>query len=200
MQFHPIADVYIVPYSRQHHICPTICQESSIYKCGCPEAFNTVRSNCTNTERKMSLQHPVVCEQIGQRELYLGSARAAAEGVERDFEHVVTVSSYEQPLTTAFFPLVDGPEVEYPAFKRAVEVTRRHYRRGESTLVQCEVGISRSAAIVATVLAAEEGTTFDEGLAEVKRYRSRASPRAPLRECAERYLRSCSRQRPPSTA
>lgn len=137
----------------------------------------------------MSLQHPVVCEQIGQRPLYIGSARAASDGViDEEFSHVVTVSSYSQPRTTEFFPLTDGPEIEYSQFKKAVEVTRQHYGEEEPLLVQCEVGVSRSAAVIATVLAAEESQSFEEALTEIKQYRGRASPRRPLRDCAERYL------------
>lgn len=138
----------------------------------------------------MSLQHPMVCEQIGQRPLYIGSSRAASEGVvDEEFCHVITLSSYPQSRTTEFISLVDGPEVEYSRFKEAVEIGRQCYRRSEPVLVHCEVGISRSAAVIATVMAVEEGGSFEEALEEIKRYRSRASPRRPLRECAEKYMR-----------
>jgi len=85
--------------------------------------------------------------------------------------------------------LVDGVDVEYSQFKKAVEAAREAYQQGGKVLVQCEVGISRSAAIIAAVLAAEEAQTFEEALREVRQYRQRASPRQPLRECAKRYLR-----------
>mgnify|MGYP003859330597 CR=1 FL=1 len=137
----------------------------------------------------MSLQHPVVCEQIGARPIYIGSSRAASEGViDETFDEVITVSSYSQPRTTTFIPLTDGQRVEYEMFKRAVEKARDAYSQGKSVLVHCEVGISRSASVIAAVLAAEEGATVDESLTEIKRYRQRVSPRRPLRECAERYI------------
>ena len=140
-------------------------------------------------ERVMALEHPVVCEQIGHRPLFIGSSRAAVEGTtEETFSDVVTVSSYALPLTTECIPLVDGANVEYSQFKKAVEATREAYQRGGKVLVQCEVGMSRSAAIIATVLAAEEAKTFEEALEEVQRYRQRAAPRQPLRECAKQYL------------
>lgn len=149
----------------------------------------------------MSLQHPVVCEQIGHRPLYLGSARAASEGVvDCEFDHVISVSSYSQPRTTKFVPLVDGPGVEYSGFKEAVEAAREGYQQGDLTLVHCEVGISRSAAVLATVLAAEEGMTFEEAIKEIRKYRSRASPQRPLRESAEQYLQEESSERPLLTA
>jgi atypical dual specificity phosphatase len=144
----------------------------------------------------MALQHPVVCEQIGHRPLYLGSSRAAAEGViDEKFSHVITVSSYSQPRTTEFIPLVDGPELDYSQFKQAVETIRQYYRQREPILVHCEVGISRSAAVIATTLAAEEHKSFEEALEEVKQYRRRASPRKPLRKCAKRYLQETKRQK-----
>ena len=149
----------------------------------------------------MSLQHPVVCEQIGQRPLYIGSARAAANGViDEEFSHVITVSSYSQPRTTEFVPLTDDPEIEYSQFRKAVEVTRQHYRKEEPLLVQCEVGVSRSAAVIDTFLAAEESQSFEEALTEIKEYRGRASPRRPLRDCAERYLQQESKHRSPLLA
>lgn len=137
----------------------------------------------------MSLQHPVVCEQIGERSLYLGSARAASEGVvDEKFRHVVTLSSTKQSLTTSFIPLVDGSELEYSQFREAVDLTRRYYRQRGPVLVHCEVGISRSAAVIATVIAIEDGLSFEKALEEIKRYRGRASPRRPLRKSAKRYL------------
>lgn len=137
----------------------------------------------------MSLQHPIVCEQIGHRPLFIGSSRAASEGgTEETFTDVITVSSYSLPRTTEFIPLVDGVDVEYSQFKKAVEAAREAYQRGGKVLVQCEVGISRSAAVIAAVLATEEARTFEEALEEVRQYRQRASPRQPLRECAKRYL------------
>lgn len=137
----------------------------------------------------MSLQHPVVCEQIGTRPIYIGSSRAASAGViDETFGEVITVSSYRQPRTTTFAPLVEGQQVEYKRFKTAVEKARECYSRGESVLVHCEVGRSRSAAVIAAVLAVEEGTTVEESLAEIKRYRRQVSPRQPLMQCAERYV------------
>ena len=105
------------------------------------------------------------------------------------FEHVVTVGSAEQPLTTEYVPLVDGSELGYEPFKQAVEFVQEYLRREEPTLVHCEVGISRSAAVIATALACEEGMAFEEALTEVKQYRPQASPRRPLRQAAARYLK-----------
>lgn len=147
----------------------------------------------------MALRHPVTCEQIGQRSLYLGSARAAHEGVvDIDFEHVITVSSSKQPLTTEFVPLVDGPSLGYEQFKQAVDAVRAHYHCGAPILVQCEVGISRSAAVIATAIACEEGTSFESALEEVKEYRDRASPRRSLRESGKRYIRESYFAAPPA--
>lgn len=142
----------------------------------------------------MALQHHLVCERIGQRPLYLGSSRAAREGVAApSFEHVVTLSSHRQPLTTEYIPLTEGEEMEFEQFRKAVDVVRRRFG-SEPTLVQCEVGISRSSAVIATAIAAEEEMEFREALEEVKKYRKRASPRRPLREYAGRYLNEGAQQ------
>jgi len=139
----------------------------------------------------MALRHPVTCKQIGRRPIYLGSARAAQKGtVEVEFEHVVTLSSSRQPLTTEFIPLSESSKLSYEQFSEAVETVRECFRSGARTLVHCEVGISRSAAVIATALACEDETSFEQALAEIKQYRQRASPRRPLRESAKRYMQN----------
>jgi len=137
----------------------------------------------------MPLDHPVVCEQLGDRDLYLGSARAAQPDViDTDFAHVVTVSRVEQPLTTDFEPLVDGPGLDREAFVDAVDTARERHTDDGTVLVHCNAGISRSAAVIATVLACEEHHSLKDALTEIQQYRDRASPRTPLRNAAKHYL------------
>lgn len=144
----------------------------------------------------MSLKAPAVVRQIGSRPLYLGSSRAAHEGVASvSFEAVLTLGPAAQPLTTHHHPLTDGQGLEHRRFEEAVETALRVYREGGPVLVQCQAGISRSAAVVATVLAIEEEQTFEEAMENVKATRERASPRRELRTAARRLLRARSRGR-----
>ena len=137
----------------------------------------------------MTLSHPVTCEQIGERELYLGDARAAQPGTtEPDFTHVITLNSVEQPVTTAFHPLSDGYGVEYENFAAAVETAVTCHEGDGVVLVHCNVGISRSAAVIAAVLAITEDMLFESAVEEVKQYRDRASPRKPLCDAAQKYV------------
>ena len=137
----------------------------------------------------MPLDHPVVCEQLGDRDLYLGSARAARPDVtDQDFAHVVTVSGAEQPLTTDFHPLTDGPGLSFESFSAAVDTARARHASDGTLLIHCNVGISRSTAVIATVLATDEHRLFDDVLDEIQQYRSPAAPRTPLRDAAQQYL------------
>ncbi|MFC4358390.1 dual specificity protein phosphatase family protein [Halobium salinum] len=132
--------------------------------------------------------HPVV-RRIGDRDLYLGNAHAAdperCGGV--DFEHVLTLTDTRSG-TTHHHPLVDGEGTEWPAFEAAVDTARDLHRKEGTLLVHCKAGISRSSTVLATLLAAEEGTNFADALAEVQRARPHATPNPALVELAVCYL------------
>lgn len=137
----------------------------------------------------MGFSHPVTCEEIGDRGLFLGDARAARRGTTREsFTYVVTVSSAEQPLTTDFHPLTDGCGLEYEAFAAAVNTGIERYKECDSVLVQCNAGISRSAAVIATIIAVTESITFTDAVKQVQCFRKRASPRTPLCDAGKRFV------------
>lgn len=130
-----------------------------------------------------------VIRRIGNRELYLGNALAADdEAHDRQFDQVVSATVDPQPLTTHHRPLDDGPDNDWTTFASAVEATRRCYRSPGTTLVHCRAGVSRSATLVATAVAAEEGIGFDAALAAVRERRPIATPHPALRTDAAIYL------------
>lgn len=144
----------------------------------------------------MALESPVVVRQIGSRPLYLGSSRAAHEGGSPvSFRYVLSLGPVEHPLTTHHVPLEDGHGVSQAKFEKAVETAISLHRTPHRVLIQCQAGISRSAAVIAAVIAIEEGTTFRAALEDVKVARQRASPRQPLREFARRIVQSENRSR-----
>ncbi len=158
---------------------------------------------------------PVV-RRLGDRELYLGNGRAADSGAEnpaadsgarnraadrdaeerttdrdavaREFAAVLTLTAEERALTTHHRPLVDGPGNEWAAFGAAVDCARRLHRDDGALLIHCEAGISRSAAIAATTIAAEERRPFRDGLEVVQTARPHAIPHPALHELAVCYL------------
>lgn len=132
--------------------------------------------------------HPVI-RRIGDRELYLGNVHAAdPTGHDREFAYVLSATAEPQPLTTHHHPLVDGSGTDWPAFRSAVDRCRSLYRQDGSTLVHCAAGISRSSALLATTIAAEEQRTFREALAVVQNARPFAMPHPALHELGVVYL------------
>lgn len=147
---------------------------------------------------------PVV-RRLGSDPLYIGNRHAAApDGASADegpgeFDWVLTLSRRREPLTTHHHPLVDGPGNPTAAFDAAVDTARSLRRREGGLLVHCAAGISRSATVLATTLAAEETYVFEDGLAVVQRHRERACPHPALRDQARRYLRDGPAEDPPAT-
>ena len=126
---------------------------------------------------------------IGGRDLYLGNALAAEPGRhDREFDFVLSATDEAYPLTTHHRPLVDGPGNAWPAFERAVDTARRLYRREGSVLLHCKAGISRSSALAATAIAAEERRRFRDALDAVHDARPLAMPHPALHELAVVYL------------
>lgn len=131
---------------------------------------------------------PVV-RQIGNRDLYLGNYLAARpDAHDHEFGHVLSASTDPQPSTTHHHPLADGPGNEWSRFAAAVDATRDLYRSDGALLVHCTAGISRSTALVATTLAAEEGHPLRDAIGIVQDARPPAVPHPALHELAVVYL------------
>lgn len=133
-------------------------------------------------------EEPIV-RRIGDRDLFVGNARAAHPGDhDESFEYVLSATREECPLTTHHHPLVDGPGNDWREFEAAVDAARRLHRRDGSVLVHCRAGVSRSSTLVATAVAAEEGRPFGDALAGVQEARPHAIPHPALHELAVVYL------------
>lgn len=131
---------------------------------------------------------PVV-RRIGDRELYLGNRSAADPAAHgQRFDHVVSATLSEQPLTTHHCPMHDGPNTDWNTFAAAVDTVRSCVRREGTTLVHCKAGISRSATLIATTIAAEEARTFEASFEIVRRDRADAISHPALLEHAVCYL------------
>jgi len=129
---------------------------------------------------------PIV-RRIGERELYLGNEHAASDP-DCGFDAVLSLTDDPRPATTHHRPLVDGPDIAWRPFRRAVDTGRRRFRRGESMLVHCRAGVSRSSTVLATTVAIEEQRPFRDALAAVQRARPSAEPHPDLRTMATIYL------------
>lgn len=132
--------------------------------------------------------HPVI-RRIGDRDLYLGNELAADPSVhDWEFDYVLSATAEPHPLTTHHHPLVDGSGNDWAAFRSGVDECRTLYRLDGSALVHCAAGISRSSALLATTIAAEEQRTLREALEIVQNARPFAMPHPALHELAVVYL------------
>ncbi|MFC6736501.1 phosphatase, partial [Halolamina salina] len=112
-----------------------------------------------------SVDDEPVLTPLNERGLHLGNRHAAdPDRHDRRFDAVVSVSTDAYPLTTHHHPLTDGEGNDWTAFAAAVDAVRRLSRTGD-VLVNCKAGVSRSAAVLATAVAAERGASFRDGLA-----------------------------------
>ena len=77
-------------------------------------------------------------------------------------------------------PMVDGPRNDPEGFAGAVHETLAALERGETTLVHCSAGASRSVSVAATALAVHEGVDLREAFARVGAAREEADPHPAL--------------------
>lgn len=130
-----------------------------------------------------------VVRRVGEREAYIGNAHAADPAYhDRSFEHVLSATHDPKPLTTHHHSLADGPDNEWRAFAAAVDDTRTLLAKDGATLVHCRAGVSRSATLLATAIAAEERRSFRDALDDVQAARPAAMPHPALFESAVVYL------------
>jgi len=66
--------------------------------------------------------------------------------------------------------------------------TRKHIQSEGTVLVNCSVGVYRSSIVIATVVATEDGLSFDTVVAKIRETRPRARPHPKLKLNAYAYL------------
>jgi len=130
--------------------------------------------------------------QVGDRDLWIGNVGAIKprllSELELDPESIVTVNETATTATTDHYPLTDEQVNDHQQFSAAVSTTRAHIRNEGTVLVNCSVGVSRSATVIATAIAAEDGLSFDAAVAEIRGHRPRANPHPKLQLNAYAYL------------
>ncbi len=130
-----------------------------------------------------------VIRRVGKQNLYLGNEHAADPGQhDQSFRYVLSLSTNDHPLTTHHHPLDDGPGNDWTEFEAAVDTARRLSRRDCPVLIHCKAGISRSSAVIATALAAEESRPLHDALSAVLQARPSATLNPALHELAVIYL------------
>lgn len=133
---------------------------------------------------------------IIQDVLYLGDATDGLHADEdpiADYDRVVCIGAQNSDNTTDHFDIPDGGwgfsrDEHYPLFKEAVNTVRDAVQDGETVLVHCNVGQSRSPSVVIAVLATLRGESYDDVLLEVQKKRQIVNPQPELRYCAKSYI------------
>ncbi len=137
-------------------------------------------------------------DRVAER-LWVGDIEDARRRSSSVFDRVVTVcqDSVESNVGCRydFFPLSDGDaggssrgECSYELFREAVETVKKALLNGETVLVHCHVGQSRSVAVAAAALVAVEGVELDEALERIRSRRPMANPTREIGSLAKRYV------------
>ena len=131
---------------------------------------------------------------IGDRNLWIGNQGASKpdnlDTMGLDPTAVITVNREATAATTDHYPLKDGYINDQEAFTAAVDATRKQLQKDGSVVVNCAAGISRSATVIATAIAAEDDMTMAAAIEEIRQTRGRARPHSKLRVSALAYLKT----------
>jgi len=111
-----------------------------------------------------------------------------------EFDEIVTLGyldcfGYERPAASTTgdrFVFQDG-EHEYDTFEAAVEYVVTALADGDTVLVHCQAGVSRSAAVVSTALATVCDIALREAFRRVRAVRTTVNPHPKLQDSMERY-------------
>lgn len=95
---------------------------------------------------------------------------------------------YPDAIEVADHPLVDGPQNDFKNFRRAVDSLVDLLSRGETVLVHCSAGSSRSGAVGAAGLARQDGVDVDTALARIQSEKPDVEPHPALLEHARRTV------------
>ena len=101
---------------------------------------------------------------------------------------MVSLTRERQPATTHHHPFADDRDHDTAALRAAVDTTRALLDTDDSVLVHCKAGVSRSAAVLATAVAASDGQSLGDALDVVQRARPVATPHPALVLTAVTYL------------
>lgn len=130
-----------------------------------------------------------VLVRVPGRDAWLGNVHAAAERAhERPFRFVLSLTEDAQSTTTHHRPFADARDHDDGAFRAAVDDARTLLARDGDVLVHCKAGVSRSAAVLATAIAAGDDRRFRDALDVVRSARPVATPHPALVESAVTYL------------
>lgn len=129
--------------------------------------------------------------------LHISDARVVYDlpETEHPYDEIITLGygsilgkSCPEPSTTGeryVFP--DGPH-QYSTFRSATDYGLECLKNGDTTLVHCYRGASRSGSVCAAILAIHKNIGIEEAKAEIKSVRPQVDPEPRVWESAVRYV------------
>lgn len=129
--------------------------------------------------------------------LYLGNATDGMRAHEHpaDFDRVITLGPMDSENTTDHFDIPDGgydfgwnATLHGRKFRDAVATLKGALIDGDTVLVHCTAGQSRSVTVVITTIADLEGTTYNDTYNTVREQRESIHPAPELVKLAKDYL------------
>jgi atypical dual specificity phosphatase len=131
-------------------------------------------------------------------DLFVGGIEEAGEATALDRHGVTAVvglthesppGGYPDGPSVTTVPMVDGPRNDADAFARGVAAVREALAMGETVVVHCSAGASRSVAVAATALALEREPGLEAAFERVVANRPAADPHPALvRRAANCYV------------
>lgn len=121
-----------------------------------------------------------------------------------EFDTIVTAcqdsieETVGEDVTYRQYTLADGPQdtaggrCDYEMFRQTAETAHNAHRDGDTTLVHCHLGVSRSASIVIAVVGALEDCDYETAREHVAAERPVIDPKDTLADFARRYIAECS--------
>jgi len=124
--------------------------------------------------------------------VYIGDIQDGQRNVDNTELTILTVCPVfekHELRNSHYIPLQDG-ENEQTEFNTAVRKMINLIRHNRPVLVHCNMGVSRSATILATALSRIESISFDKALQEIEQHKPNVNPSQELRVHAQNYLSS----------
>lgn len=131
--------------------------------------------------------------------LWVGDIQDAREESTDQFDRIVSVCQDEVSDNVGceydWFNMADGPmcgyggDSSYELFYEAAKCVLDAMRRGETVLVHCHMGQSRSVSVAAAALSVLTDTSIEAGYNSVWEFRGDTHPEQLLQDHAEKFVR-----------
>ena len=97
-------------------------------------------------------------------------------------------TGFPESVSVKQVPLTDGPQNDRAQFNEAVDVLVSVLESGETVLVHCSRGASRSPSVAATALGITQETGIEQAFEQVAEHRDACDPhKAPVRQAVSIY-------------